>query len=88
MSLENLRRKWEAFGWEVSEADGHHIPALQDYFHHIRARSKPHCLIAHTVKGKMLPFAEGRPEWHHKVPTWEQVEQAYQALGVKGVQWI
>ena len=43
--------------------------------------------MARTVKGKGLPFAENRAEWHHKVPTQEQLLEAYQALGVKGVDW-
>ncbi len=88
MALENLRAKWESFGWETDEADGNDIQALLDYFHGARPSGKPHCLIARTVKGKGLPFAENRPEWHHKVPTGEQVAQAYRALNVEGVDWI
>ena len=42
-------------------------------------------LIAHTVKGKGLPFAENKAEWHHKVPTEEQLKAVYEALGVKEV---
>ena len=87
-SLEGLRDKWEAFGWEVSELDGNDVGALLHYFHTVQNSGKPHCLIAHTVKGRGLPFAENRMEWHHKVPTAEQLTQAYDALGVKGVDWL
>ena len=87
MALESLREKWAAFGWAVDEADGHDIPALIDYFDGARAQGKPHCLIAHTVKAKGLPFAENRKEWHHKVPTAEQLEEAYRSLHVEGVSW-
>ena len=87
MALENFRGKWEAFGWEVTEVDGHDTQALLDYFHSVKPAGKPHCLIAHTEKGKGLPFAENRPEWHHKVPTAEQLAEGYAALGVKGVEW-
>lgn len=87
MALENLRDKWTAFGWETDEVDGHDHGALQAYFHGAKAQGKPHCLIARTVKGKGLPFAENRAEWHHRVPTQEQVAQAYAALGVEGVDW-
>ena len=52
-----------------------------------KAEGKPHLLLAHTVKGKGLPFAENRAEWHHHVPNEEQLQQAYEALGVKGVEW-
>ncbi len=88
MALEGFRAKWEAFGWDVAEADGHDPAALLGYFHTPRPAGKPHCLIAHTVKGKGLPFAENRKEWHHKVPMAEQLTQAYAALGVKGVDWL
>jgi len=87
MALENFRDKWEAFGWEVSEADGNDVGALLHYFHTMSNEGKPHCLIAHTIKGKGLPFAENRKEWHHKVPTDEQCVEGCKALGVKGVDW-
>lgn len=87
MALEGFAAKWQAFGWDVTELDGNDPAALQRYFHTPRPEGKPHCVIAHTVKGKGLPFAENRKEWHHKVPTAEQLQAAYAALGVKGVQW-
>ena len=87
MGLEDFAAKWRAFGWEVTELDGNDMASLQDYFHNTPNNGKPHCLIAKTVKGKGLPFAEGRKEWHHKVPNDEQLQQAYEALGVKGVDW-
>lgn len=87
MALENFAAKWAAFGWEVTEVDGNDMQALCDYFDHVQNHGKPHCLIMHTVKGKGLPFAENRAEWHHHVPSAEQVLEAYRALGVKGVDW-
>ena len=87
MALENFAAKWAAFGWEVTEVDGNDMQALCDYFDHVQNHGKPHCLIMHTVKGKGLPFAENRAEWHHHVPSAEQVLEAYRALGVKGVNW-
>lgn len=87
MALGKFRRKWEAFGWDVTEIDGHDIPAMLDYFAHVKNRGKPHCLIAHTIKGKGLPFAENRKEWHHKVPDAQQLQEGYAALQVEGVDW-
>lgn len=87
MALENFHEKWAAFGWDVTEIDGHDIQALQNYFHGIKPSGKPHCLICHTVKAKGLPYAENKKEWHHKVPTAEQLAEGYRALGVKGVSW-
>ncbi len=87
MGLEDFAAKWRAFGWEVTELDGHDHAALLDYFTAKRTAEKPRCLIARTVKGKGMPFAEGKKEWHHKIPDAAQVAQAYEALGVKGVKW-
>ena len=87
MALEDLKRKWQAFGWDVEEADGNDMAALVDYFRSERPKDKPHCLIARTVKGKGLPFAENRAEWHHKVPNDEQLIEGYRALGVKGASY-
>ena len=87
MALENLADKWRAFGWDVAEADGNDMQALLDYYRGERAKGAPHVLIARTVKGKGLPFAENRAEWHHHVLSEEQLVEAYEALGVKGVDW-
>jgi transketolase len=88
MALENLAEKWTAFGWDVSEVDGHNVQQLLDYFNSSRPTGKPHCLICHTVKGKGFPMGENKKEWHHKVPDMEQVKTSLQSLGVKGVDWL
>jgi transketolase len=88
MALEDLAAKWRAFGWEVTEADGHDMSALLDYFKNIKRDGKPHCLIARTIKGKGLPFAENDPAWHHKVPNADQLRAVYAALGAEGVAWL
>ena len=88
MALEDFRAKWEAFGWEVDEIDGNDHKALQQYFHNVKPNGKPHCLIAHTIKGKGLPFAENKKEWHHKVPSAEQCDEVCAVLGVEKVDWI
>jgi transketolase len=87
MALEDFTAKWSAFGWDVAEVDGHDIAALQAYFRKPHPPGKPHCLIARTIKGKGLPFAENRVDWHHQVPSMQQVREAYKALGVEGVNW-
>ncbi len=88
MALENFADKWRAFGWDVTEADGNDMEQLHAYFHGAHPSGKPHMLIAHTIKGKGLPYAENLAPWHHKVPTAAQVQEAYQALGVEGVDWL
>lgn len=80
MSLENLRRKWAAFNWEVVEVNGNDMAALCAVFKTILLASKPHVLIANTIKGKGVSFMENVARWHHGVPGPEQFEQALQEL--------
>jgi transketolase len=77
--LEPLADKWASFGWEVREVDGHDHAQLLDTFRR-PGTTRPVCVIAHTVKGKGVSFMEDRVEWHHKVPSDEQVELALQEL--------
>lgn len=77
--LEPLPDKWASFGWEVRVVDGH------DYGQLLAAMApsttgRPVCVLANTVKGKGVSFMEDRVEWHHKVPTSEQVVAARQEL--------
>jgi transketolase len=78
-SLEPLAEKWAAFGWEVVAVDGHDYGQLYRAFTAPRS-DRPRCVIANTVKGKGVSFIEDRVEWHHKVPTSEQVEIAMKEL--------
>ena len=77
--LEPLASRWTSFGWETVEIDGHDLAALYDAFTSPR-NGKPKCVIAKTVKGKGISFIEDRVEWHHKVPTVEQIELALKEL--------
>jgi transketolase len=85
MALDDLAGRWRAFGWDVETCNGHDMAQLQAYLHSDRPAGRPHLSIARTVKGKGLPFAENRADWHHHVPSDEQLKQAYEALGVEGV---
>ncbi|MBW8724329.1 MAG: transketolase [Inquilinus limosus] len=73
--LEPLADKWRAFGWETIELDGHDHAALWAAFTAAPA-GRPRCVIARTIKGKGVSFMEDRVEWHHKVPSPAQIEQA------------
>jgi transketolase len=77
--LEPLADKWRAFGWEVHDVNGHDYGALYAALTAPRV-AKPRCIIANTIKGKGVSFIEDRVEWHHKVPSPDQVEQALQEL--------
>jgi transketolase len=85
--MEPLAAKWEAFGFHVEELDGHSHAVLLGAFQKVPAvAGKPTCIIANTVKGKGVSFAENKPAWHHGVPTREQLELAARELGVE-VPW-
>jgi transketolase len=73
--LEPLPDKWAAFGFEVRVVDGHDHTELLEAFAPAK-RGMPVAVIANTIKGKGVSFMENRVEWHHKVPSAEQVELA------------
>jgi len=83
MALEPLAQKWRAFGWHAVEIQGHDIPAILAAFDEARSiPARPTVIIAHTVKGKGVPYMEDQPLWHGSVkPTREQAETALVALG-------
>jgi transketolase len=83
MRLEPLADKWRAFGWSVAEIDGHDIPQILEHLRLAGAtREKPSVLIAHTIKGKGVPYMENIPVWHGSVKlTPSQTEEALTALG-------
>jgi transketolase len=78
-ALEPLADKWTSFGWEVRDIDGHDHGALIEAFAP-STTGKPVAVIANTTKGKGVSFIEDRVEWHHKVPTAEQVRAALEEL--------
>ena len=80
--LEPLAEKWQAFGWDVREVDGHDYNALFEAFTAERD-GRPRCVIAKTIKGRGVSFMEDGVEWHHKVPSAEQCERACSELGVR-----
>jgi transketolase len=83
MRLEPLAAKWRAFDWAVTEIDGHNIDQILSAFRRASATSgRPSILIAHTVKGKGVPYMENVPHWHGSVKlTRPQTEEALVALG-------
>jgi transketolase len=71
MSIEPLTDKWESFGWDVLEVDGHDLESLVSAFYKARwtqPRGKPIVIIAHTVKGRGIEMAEFNYKWHTHAP--------------------
>ena len=65
MEIEPLAAKWKSFGWEVFECDGHNIKELVDTLNKtFTVKSKPSVVIAKTVKGKCISYAENACGYH------------------------
>jgi transketolase len=79
--IPSLEDKWKAFGWKALTVDGHDVAAV------IRAletagesKGAPTVIIAETIKGKGISFAENNPAFHHAALTEEQHRQAVAEL--------
>ncbi|MBC7746596.1 transketolase [Pedobacter sp.] len=81
MPLEDLKAKWEAFGWHVQEVDGHNIESIIDACSMARAIiEKPSMIIAHTIPGKGVDFMEYDYRWHGMPPNSVQAKEALHKL--------
>ncbi|MBO5769203.1 MAG: transketolase [Bacteroidales bacterium] len=81
MSLEPMRERWEAFGWNVYEIDGNDMKAILETYEDIKQKKgKPHLIISHTIKGKGVSYMENVAKWHHGVPTDEEYAIAMKEL--------
>lgn len=81
MPLEDLKKKWEGFGWHVLEIDGNDIEAVIDALTMAKAIvEKPVCIIAYTVPGKGVDFMESDFHWHGIPPNHDQAKEALHEL--------
>jgi transketolase len=83
MGLDPLSAKFRAFGWHVIEVDGHDLDVLLSSLEEaFETAGKPSVIIAHTIKGKGVPFMENVPQWHGSVKlSRQQADDALAALG-------
>lgn len=69
MQIEPIKEKWISFGWEVFECDGHDMKSIIEAFSHSEDKNgKPKVIIAKTLKGKSISFAENICEYHGICP--------------------
>jgi transketolase len=81
MPLEDLKAKWESFGWHVIEVDGNNIEAFIDACAMARAIvDQPVMIIAYTIPGKGVDFMEYDFHWHGAPPNHEQAVKALHEL--------
>ena len=81
MPLEDLKAKWESFGWHVLEVNGNDIEAVIDACNMAKTIvEKPVMIIAHTIPGKGVDFMESDFHWHGAPPNHEQAKLALHEL--------
>lgn len=78
--MDNMSQRWSAFGFQTVDIDGHDMNALINAFN-TPHQGKPLAIVAHTVKGKGISFAENRTEWHDNCLGEELYEQGIRELG-------
>lgn len=80
MDVGDARAKFESFGWDAVEIDGHDMAQIVDALERSRTLDRPAAIVCQTVKGKGVSFMEGRFGHHGKPPSLEQAEQALREL--------
>ena len=74
MNNSSLSEKFKSFGFDTIEVDGHNVNELTKVLS--AQADKPLCVVAHTIKGKGVSFAEGQREWHHHTLSDEEYKHA------------
>ena len=80
MDTGDVRAKFEAFGWDAVEIDGHDMEAVVEALERSRTLRKPAAIVCQTKKGRGVSFMEGRFGFHGKPPSPEQAEEAFEEL--------
>ncbi|MGO8701717.1 MAG: transketolase [Limisphaerales bacterium] len=76
-----LDEKWRGFGWSVLEIDGHNMAQILDALGQAKERrGSPTMILANTVKGKGISFAENNPGFHNGMMTQDQYDLAQREL--------
>jgi transketolase len=81
--INNLKKKFESFDFNVSEIDGNDFESIDKAFSNLR-NDKPNIIIANTVKGKGISFMENKIEWHSKKIDDEVYKKAVEELNSQG----
>lgn len=84
LTLSPMADKWNAFGWDVTETNGHDMEELYAVLKQDRIKSikKPRIVIANTVKGKGISFMERVPIWHYRLPNEEELKTVMKELQI------
>jgi transketolase len=80
MDTGDVRAKFESFGWEAIEINGHDMPAIVESLEWSRTNGRPAAIVCQTRKGRGVSLMEGQFGFHGKPPTPEQAEHALSEL--------
>jgi transketolase len=80
MDIGDVRSKFESFGWDAVEIDGHDMGEIVEALERSRNLDRPAAIVAQTRKGRGVSFMEGRFGFHGKPPTPEQAGEALDEL--------
>jgi transketolase len=83
MDVGDARAKFESFGWDAVEIDGHDMGQITEALERSRTLDRPAAIVAQTKKGRGVSFMEGRFGFHGKPPTEEQEREAWDELEAK-----
>jgi transketolase len=81
--LGNLEAKWQAFGWEVLQMDGHDFDSIRNTMQHAKSltgKGKPIVIIMKTEMGQGVDYMMGSHKWHGVAPNAEQLQLALNQL--------
>jgi transketolase len=80
MDVGDVRAKFEAFGWDAVQIDGHDMEQVVEALERTRTLRKPAAIVAQTTKGRGVSSMEGRFGFHGKPPSPEQAGEALEEL--------
>jgi transketolase len=80
--LAPLADKWKAFGWCVTEIDGHDFASIDEAINANVNDPRPKAIIANTIKGRGVSFMEDDNNWHYRIPNADEVHKAATELGI------
>lgn len=84
-ALEPLKKKFESFGWNSIRIDGHDFRQIKSAFASAKLSDKPFAIIADTIKGKGIKMMEDDNNWHYRIPTKNEVDSAFEELGIEPI---
>ena len=79
LKIDPLKQKFEAFGWDVKEIDGHNHSEIYRAVNS-KNKNKPKIIIANTIKGKGVSFMEDDNNWHYRIPNKDEFFRAMKEL--------